>query len=121
MIDGAWLLWLLLLIAAVGAGCFWAGWRSAATHLVAALDVSRITNATIDQANSFSSSLDKQQAEAASLRASIDHHTEITLDRQGRVEDAVRLLYTALEASGLVRTPGRAKGRQVGETGTEQG
>lgn len=114
------LLMLLTLLAVVGGACFYAGRRSATSHLTAATDVANITNAAIDRTNAFGSSLDKYAAEAASLRASIDSHTKSTLDRQGGVEDAVRLLIASFEASGLVRTTGGKRGLQVGEKGPEQ-
>jgi len=114
-------LWLLLLISAVGAGCFYAGWRSAAAYLSAASAVSTQTNMVIAQSNSYSVALDKAQAESASLRAAVDRQSEALVGKQRDIEAALQAIFVGFERAGVVRSQARAVGRQVGETGTEQG
>lgn len=110
---------LLALIAAVGAACFYAGWRSAASYLQAARAVSEVTNAVASQSNSFTSALDKADAEYALLRKEVERNTEVLGANQKNVEEALLTLFQGFERSGLVRSARPAPGRQVGEASTE--
>lgn len=111
-------LWLLLLISAVGAACFYAGWRAAAAYLPAARAVSDVAAAAIQQSNAFGSTLDNNAGELASLRSAIDQNTKALEERNRAVEDALHALFQGLERSGLARAP-RATPRQVGEAPPE--
>ena len=113
-------LWLLLLIAVVGAGCYYAGWRSAIVTLHAALTVSKVTNAAVDNANRAGSALDKVAAETASLRASVEVNTQAIGTGQRNVEAALFDIYQGFERSGLIRKAGPGPGKQVGEERPEQ-
>ncbi len=117
--DTVGLVSILFLMAVVGGACYYAGWRSAQSHLNAALAVSSQTNVIIAQSNSYSSSLDKQALEAQSLRASVDQCREDLSARQQRVESAVGALFEGFERAGLARSARPAPGRQVGETRQE--
>jgi hypothetical protein len=117
---------LLLLVVSVGAGCFWAGWCSAASYLHAARAVSDVTNAVAAQSNDFTSTLDKATAEAASLRVAVDNLGGVSLRNSqaveaklGDVEGAMVTLFQGFERAGLVRSSRPAPGRQVGEAGPE--
>jgi NaMN:DMB phosphoribosyltransferase len=112
-------LWLLALIAAVGAGCFFAGWRSARAYLQAAESVSAITNAVADQANATREALDKQTAEYALLRAALNQNTKVIDEKIQDVETAMVTLFQGFERAGIVKRPKSGPGLQVGEASEE--
>ena len=105
---------ILALIAAVGAAGFYAGWRSAASHLNAARAVSDIANAAIAQANEYSTTMDNQQTAMQSLTNAVNLNTKTNEERGRAVEDALQGLFQGLERAGLARAP-RATARQVGD------
>lgn len=121
------LIWLLALIAAVGAACFYAGWRSAAAYLPAAQAVGDLATRSVAQANEFSSdrdkmtaALDRSDADVASLRHAVEANTETLETRHKAVEDALLTLFTGLERAGLARSAStRPVPRQVGERDAE--
>lgn len=116
MIDA---LWVLILLAAVGAGCFYAGWRSAHSYLEAARAVAEIASAAATQSSAFSSSLDKTQAEAASLRVAIERNAQATETKLDNVEAALVTLFQGFERAGMVRSATPRPGPQVGEPSRE--
>lgn len=109
------MLWLLLLLAAVGASCYYAGWRSAAAYMGAAKAVSDVTNVVASQANSFSSSLEKAALESGMIRKALEKNTEVINARLGSVEEAFALLFQGFKEAGIVRQPRPTTPRQVGE------
>ena len=111
--------WLLVLIAAVGAGSFYAGWVSAKAYLNASLSVSQIASAAVERSNSYSSAMDKVKAETALLRAAVDQNTKVVETKLEAVEAAVVTLFQGFERAGIVRGARATPGRQVGETGPE--
>lgn len=120
------MLWLFVLLAAVGAGCFYGGWRAAAVYLGAAKAVSDIAGKAVEQANNFGTGMDKVATELASCRAAVEASTEATkryMQSQeanyARVEGATATLVTAFERATGQAVPRRAPGRQVGEAAPE--
>lgn len=111
-------LWLLLMTAAVGAGCFYAGWRSALSYLEAAKAISAVTNAVASQSNEFSSTLDKAALESALLKRSVDELSKAVDERSRAVEDALGLLLVGFQRANVIPTSRPGVGRQVGEEGT---
>lgn len=116
-------LWLLLLIAAVGAACFRAGWLASHAHLSAANTVSAITLSAAENASKVTATLDKYAAEAASLRQSVEGMAGAVGGKIGDVEGLIQALIVGLEQARLIRRPpadgGRASTLQVGEKGPE--
>ena len=122
-------LWFLLLIAAVGAGCYYAGWRAATGYLTAASAVGELATTTARQAHdfaaqanasavltaSFGAALDRTTAGMSSLQADAAKHAEAQDGRYKDVSDVLKLLFTGLERSGAVKAPSRTPARQVGE------
>lgn len=109
-------LWLLALASAIGAGCFYAGWRAAAAYLNAAKAVSEISGVAVQQANSFARSLDSSRETLSSLERAVAKNTEVMDARQRALEDALLTLFQGLERAGLARSgTTRTLARQVGE------
>jgi hypothetical protein len=81
--------------------------------------VSELTNAIAEQSNSYGAALDKSTSEYALLRAAVNSNTEVVGDKLGRIEDSLVTLFTGFQRAGIVGSPGRSPGRQVGEKGPE--
>jgi hypothetical protein len=114
------ILWSLLLISAVGAACYYGGWRACRAYLSAAEAVAIAARSSADQAIQFSATLDKVRAETASLRMSVDQNTE-ALDRKlTGLETSLTILYQGFERAGVVRSARPPIGKQVGEEGPQQ-
>lgn len=109
------MLWLLALISAVGAACFYAGWRASAAYLNAAKAVSEAASVTASQAASYGVALDRTTAAVSSLQASAVRHAEAQDGRYKDVADVLKLLFDGLARSGIAKAPSRAPARQVGE------
>jgi len=114
-------------IATVAAGGYYAGWRSARSHLEAAervyisvQTVNALNNAIAKTWNENNSALDGLKGEAASLRAVIDSMDKNGGRRLDNVEAAVGELVIAVGRGFGVSTGARnAPGRQVGEKAPE--
>jgi hypothetical protein len=114
------MLWLLALIAAVGTGGFYAGWRAAAAYLNAAMSVSEIASSAVQQSNTYSSSLDKSDAALSSLAGEVKALSKVVGDRHTAIETALLALFDGLERSGLARSSKtRSVPKQVGESDSE--
>jgi len=119
MSDGLWV-WILILISAIGATCFYAGWKASSAYLTAALSVSDLTNAVARDSNSTTSALDRFEASVASLRESVNAHQGAITERQKAVEEVLEILFRGFERAGYVgRSNREAPGRQVGEAPSE--
>jgi len=110
---------LLVLMAGIAAGSFYAGWRSAHAFLEAAKAVSYVTNSAEKRSNNTVSALAEVVAESASLREAVNRNTEVMNVKQGDVEKALLALFQGFERTGVVRGPRTSPGRQVGETSPE--
>lgn len=120
-------LWLLLLIAAIGAACFYAGWRASASERVAgdsildaAKTVSAIAEASAANAQLVKGSLDKMAAENASLRSAVNDNTKVVAEKFDGIDMLLRGMIDGMAQAGVVRRGKLGPGLQVGEKPEEE-
>ena len=106
---------LLTIIAAIGAACFYAGWRSAHAYLEAARGISEVTAAAVGQSREYASALDRTASESALLTKAVERNTEVTDARYRAVEESILTLFAGFERAGIVRGAPSRVARQVGE------
>jgi hypothetical protein len=119
--------WLLVLMAVVGAACFYAGWRASDAHrtaantiLAAATTVSAITDTAAANATGVKGSLDKMAAENASLRLAVNDNTRVAAEKFEALEVFLQRLFEGLERAGVVRRGATGPGLQVGEKAKDE-
>lgn len=119
----------LVLLAIVGALCYFAGWRSARAYTEAATAIEKISKSTLDHAEQFALTLDKHHSSNESLREEVEalrlaqgELAEVTAEHRERITQSMEAVITGLRGSGYAPEASTKRGgfpAQVGEHRTE--
>jgi hypothetical protein len=110
------LIWMLALISAVGAACFYAGWKAAQSYMSSASALTGALANFYEKSSSFEEALDKAMESQASLAAEVKRNTEVMDARHRGIEEGLQILFDGFERAGVVARAHAGPGRQVGET-----